>query len=311
MRQIPLSNSSKVALVDDEDYDLVSAYRWMVTKEGDVKGPKQLRMGRLLFGLTKRQGIVRYVNGDRLDHRRENLRLVDGNGLAAVSDEELRHLFVDKGISVTDLHLRFGWSRCAIYDRLKRQDISVRGTTRREDLVGKRFGSLTVVEPSSTQWLCRCDCGTTGRVSHSNLLTGNSTSCGCKRRTTLKALNWTGFGEISGHYWYVVNAGAKARGLQVSVTIEEAWALFLEQDRACALTGRPLTFAATARTSVDTQTASFDRIDSSKGYIVGNVQWIHKDLQDMKMAKPQDEFVRLCKLVAVFASRDTAFKMVS
>ena len=58
------------------------------------------------------------------------------------------------------------------------------------DLVGKRFGRLTVIKrvenhifPSGKQkskWLCRCDCGNEVAVIGSNLIKDNGTkSCGC------------------------------------------------------------------------------------------------------------------------------------
>jgi len=43
---------------------------------------------------------------------------------------------------------------------------------------------------------------------------------------------------------------------------------------------------------------SLDRIDSSKGYIKGNVQWIHKDVNIMKNKFNQEYFIEMCKLVA-------------
>jgi len=45
-------------------------------------------------------------------------------------------------------------------------------------------------------------------------------------------------------------------------------------------------------------TASLDRIDSSKGYVKDNVQWVHKDINRMKWNFPQDKFVKLCSFVA-------------
>jgi hypothetical protein len=47
----------------------------------------------------------------------------------------------------------------------------------------------------------------------------------------------------------------------------------------------------------NTHTASLDRIDSSKGYFKGNVQWIHKDLNVMKMDLTEEKFIDYCKLV--------------
>ncbi len=45
-------------------------------------------------------------------------------------------------------------------------------------------------------------------------------------------------------------------------------------------------------------TASLDRIDSTKGYTLDNIQWIHKDLNKMKMNFANDYFIKTCKLVA-------------
>ena len=41
-------------------------------------------------------------------------------------------------------------------------------------------------------------------------------------------------------------------------------------------------------------TASLDRIDSKKGYIEGNIQWVHKDINRMKWAFNEDYFIKLC-----------------
>ena len=53
-----------------------------------------------------------------------------------------------------------------------------------KDLTGKRFGKLTVLERAEskngrTYWKCKCDCGNELNVIASNLLRGNTKSCGC------------------------------------------------------------------------------------------------------------------------------------
>lgn len=45
-------------------------------------------------------------------------------------------------------------------------------------------------------------------------------------------------------------------------------------------------------------TASLDRIDSSKGYVEGNVHWVHKDINIMKWDFPLETFIKMCKFVA-------------
>lgn len=49
-----------------------------------------------------------------------------------------------------------------------------------------------------------------------------------------------------------------------------------------------------------TTTASLDRIDSSKGYIKGNIQWIYKDLNLIKQNFEQKYFIDLCNKIANF-----------
>ena len=55
-----------------------------------------------------------------------------------------------------------------------------------DDLIGKRFGSLTVLEFAGKngcdyRYRCKCDCGTLKEVNKYNLLRGDVKSCGCKR----------------------------------------------------------------------------------------------------------------------------------
>ena len=42
---------------------------------------------------------------------------------------------------------------------------------------------------------------------------------------------------------------------------------------------------------------SVDRIDSSKGYIIDNIRWIHKDINVMKNSFSDEYFTYLCKLI--------------
>lgn len=62
----------------------------------------------------------------------------------------------------------------------------------------------------------------------------------------------------------------------------------------CALTGREIGFDAP-------QTASLDRIDSTKGYLSGNVQWVHVSVNRMKNSFSQNEFIATCTEVAEWA----------
>lgn len=59
------------------------------------------------------------------------------------------------------------------------------------NLVGQRFGMLTVVEQAASgkdgkrRWVCQCDCGKETTVLGQNLTRGGTVSCGCKKRNDL------------------------------------------------------------------------------------------------------------------------------
>lgn len=142
-----------------------------------------------------------------------------------------------------------------------------------------------------------CKCGKQFKTTIDNVKRGVAKSCGCANRPPNKGQRWRGVGELSGRYWCRLFYGAKARNLALEITMEYAWQLFLEQNQKCALTGLPLCMNCRLGKEEE-NTASLDRIDSSKGYVLGNVQWVHKEINEMKMARTQARFIELCKLVA-------------
>lgn len=101
-------------------------------------------------------------------------------------------------------------------------------------------------------------------------------------------------------YFSSCKAGAISRGFEFCITIEDMWNKFLEQDKKCALTGLPLNMERNYKMwkkDKEVMTASLDRIDSTKGYTLDNIQWVHKHINVMKMDLDQEYFIKLCKLV--------------
>ena len=95
--------------------------------------------------------------------------------------------------------------------------------------------------------------------------------------------SWKGIGDISGSYYANKKSQAKHRKIEFTVTHEYLWRLFVSNGGRCSLSNRQLSFEKSHSKAIHNQgTASLDRIDSSKGYIEGNVQWIHKDINYMK-----------------------------
>lgn len=173
--------------------------------------------------------------------------------------------------------------------------------------IGSKYGKLTVIsEHSKTRnghirYNCQCECGNVKAILLTHLRQGNTKSCGCDKPKGNTHKQWKGVGEISGDFWYnhIVRSanGNKGRRNSISLTItkEYIWDLFLQQNRRCALTGMELYFPDVNKASY---TASLDRIDSSLGYIEGNVQWVHKDVNIMKNKYSQEYFISICKLIA-------------
>lgn len=171
-----------------------------------------------------------------------------------------------------------------------------------ENIIGKRFGKLLVLEylgnESGYNYVCQCDCGNKVNVYRQNLLYKHTKSCGCLKNIKGKSnKSWKGFEGLSGRYWKsIVNkANRKSRILEFSITIEYSWNLFLSQDKKCALTGLPIDMPKSKGNY--RHTASLDRINNDLGYTEGNVQWVHKNINWMKGTMAQDEFIAFCKLV--------------
>lgn len=177
-----------------------------------------------------------------------------------------------------------------------------------QDLSNQRFHHWLVIkrvrqfERINTIYECQCDCGTVKTVYSKHLLSGQSKSCGCQTKSGADHKQWLGVGELSGSFFVSIKThatkGNRAK-LDFQVSKEYLWNLFLEQNRRCALTNKELVFNFNRKIGPE-HTASLDRIDSSKGYIEGNVQWIHKDVNIMKNSYDQQYFIDTCKSIADF-----------
>lgn len=142
---------------------------------------------------------------------------------------------------------------------------------------------------------CKCSCGTTFETYLNDLQSGHTKSCGCFRFRKGKQSPISRYvGDLPLSKWSNTLRGAKQRGYLVEITHEDAWELFEKQEGKCTLTGIPL--------NLDPEkgevNASLDRIDNSLGYIPGNVQWLHNDINQIKFTYDQDYFIDLCRRVA-------------
>lgn len=95
--------------------------------------------------------------------------------------------------------------------------------------------------------------------------------------------------------WFEVKRkGGLHRGLEWELEPADILDLYEKQEGVCALTGWPIGWSEKGLTA----TVSIDRIDSSEGYLKGNVQLLHKDVNMAKQQYSQDYFIAMCQAVA-------------
>lgn len=87
MKELSLSNSEKKILIDDEDFELLSSYRWYLSKgTGDYSlirshqktknssSVKKVLIHRIIMNPSTGESVD-HINGDVFDNRRSNLRI--------------------------------------------------------------------------------------------------------------------------------------------------------------------------------------------------------------------------------------------
>lgn len=178
-----------------------------------------------------------------------------------------------------------------------------------EDWRGRKVGTYTVLGrgddiqyPSqrspSPRWWLECSCGERVLLNKAHVVRYESKSCpNCRGKVLRGSLhgNWSAKAQhVPGMYYRKVEASAAKRGINFQVTREQLDDLFEEQGYRCVYTGYALHFGRLD----ENPTASLDRINSDEGYEIGNVQWVHKYVNTMKLTLSHTEFVNLCKLIA-------------
>ena len=161
--------------------------------------------------------------------------------------------------------------------------------------VGMKIGNLLILErltpigfiTHNPVWKCKCDCGNIINVTSQKFSSKwFKRHCGCLDN---HRKNWKGYEDISGYQWCIIKRNAIRRNIIFNITIKEVWDLYIKQNKKCALSGLDISFK--------DKTASIDRIDSSKGYTIDNIQIVEKNINIMKRNFSLEYFYYLCKNV--------------
>lgn len=166
--------------------------------------------------------------------------------------------------------------------------------------VGDTFKNWTVVEETTDskgylRYRCRCSCG------HEQLMRPSALNSSvrwfqCKHCATLKNIEkiTTKVGDINLSMLNRIKSKALLRNIPFSLSLEYLWNLFLQQRGKCAITGDDLG---------SIKEASLDRIDSSLGYMEGNVQWVTKQANKCKHILSMQELYEFSQKVINHANQ--------
>ncbi len=167
----------------------------------------------------------------------------------------------------------------------------------------KEIINMYVDDKKSTREICQIigvkSHNTVRRILKRNNIEPNKNRVGRSNHKTRK-----GYKDISGSYFCIIKAGAKVRNLEFALSLKYLQELLEKQNYKCSLSGVQLIFPTCL--SIEgrkQQNASLDRIDSNKGYIEGNVQWVHKIINNIKWELSQEDFVLWCNKVTKHMER--------
>lgn len=165
--------------------------------------------------------------------------------------------------------------------------------------IGYIKGDLTVIGYRSTPFgkkiKVQCKCGYTYLINRGTLNEINKCRT-CYLQTSKVGSehgSYKGTEFVSQTYYSSIKNSSNKRKIECSITIDYINNLLIEQNHKCKLSGLPIKIG-NARSET---TASLDRINSDLGYIENNVQWVHKDINKMKLDLDQKEFLDLCELI--------------
>lgn len=168
------------------------------------------------------------------------------------------------------------------------------------DITGQTFGSLIALHKTKSLgkgaiWVYQCKCGATiRRVAHDITKQANDGYTPCCGKKACGAIHETGLSDGESAMRGLIHAykkGAKSRGLEFTLTRDELEKLFSSNCYFCGIEPAQIYRTYSKTHSSPIVYNGIDRLDNSKGYILGNVAsccgWCNK----VKNNLPYDIFM--------------------
>jgi hypothetical protein len=215
----------------------------------------------------------------------------------------LKKLYIEENKSAKEISKIYEIKEHVIRYLINKYKLAKKSTI--EDLTNKKFGYLTAISRTNISyksgnkpvaWVCKCDCGNEVTVVQQSLVRGATKSCGCYFQKHM----FKGYKNFSGQQWSRIKHQAKQRNIEFDITIEYVYELYEKQNNKCAISGVEIKLNKNYEGKKSLNSASLDRIDSSLGYIEGNVQWVHKTVNMMKNNMTEKDFIEWCKNIVEY-----------
>lgn len=165
------------------------------------------------------------------------------------------------------------------------------------NLIGKRFSRLVVIQEAEKRnnricWRCRCDCGNEKDIRGWALRGGGTKSCGClniekaikQGKSRAKPLGEASKRILYNNYYQA----AKMKSMDFALSLDDFGSLTKQNCFYCGIP--PQQIVSGHRLNGSYKYNGIDRIDSSKGYILGNVVSCCKYCNFAKHEMTQKEF---------------------
>jgi hypothetical protein len=178
-----------------------------------------------------------------------------------------------------------------------------------EDYIGMRIGTRIIISRCENisgriAVLVKCDCGSENKVVLKDLLKGEALTCRTcakKNQTGPDSIGWRGGVYISATLYNHWRRSAIRRNIEWTIDIDYLDNLIESQNFKCVFTGEKLTIGHGERNGLTVNgSASLDRIDSLKGYLPGNIQFVIKEINKAKQAVTDEQFIELCRKVVKY-----------